>query len=312
MYGLNKLTSIHIRAEYKQIGWYSGADVMRIWEPVVGLPLNFGVILNSGIFDGLGSNATRNWWNMLIAFAFIVGAAVYEQGAGFHSASNMFQNALSADDSVMKYHDDDNVRTLYYWMRTVWEHLISHYIYATGYAVMALAQMLAYSNYNHISKNISPITWLDWAIAFISMILYALLILAVAADFPSGTIVGLIYTGAYGIIGITTFAYFEDKKNAHMVPSNDSQETDFHAVNQTTQRDSENQDSPSTNNTTDAEAAASGGVTCKIIPTFLQRRPILLYFIGSYSLGNLFIWFWIASVRGFYSRSEAKVMTHYT
>ena len=72
---------------------------------------------------------------------FIVGASIYGQGAGFHSASNTFKNALETIPQ------DDDIEDLYYYMRTVWEHDVSHYLYATGAVIMNAAQLYSYNDH---------------------------------------------------------------------------------------------------------------------------------------------------------------------
>ena len=142
-----------------------------------------------------------------------LGAAVYEQGAGFHSASCMFKNAL--ETFPLSAHDD-YYNDLFYYMKTFWEHIVSHYLYAAGYATMACCYAYAYRDH------VTPTGGLDKktiGLMTTAVLLYAILITGVAADFPSGMIrlthlltyslihlfthysgciVGLIYTLVYG------------------------------------------------------------------------------------------------------------------
>lgn len=69
--------------------------------------------------------------------------ALYVQGAAFHSASNMFKAAVN---SIAEVHDDDIVMDTKYWMRTVWEHIVSHYIYGGGLCVLFAFQQWAYKD----------------------------------------------------------------------------------------------------------------------------------------------------------------------
>lgn len=123
--------------------WYSSSDVMRLVEPLIGLPFQLILLLCTGMFE--------QWHNDNFAKALILtwalSAALYETGAGFHSASNMFKNALETyitDDEMKNY--DDNLIPLYYYMRTVWEHNYAHYMYASGYAGMQICCCIAYSD----------------------------------------------------------------------------------------------------------------------------------------------------------------------
>jgi len=75
--------------------------------------------MHSGVF--------KEWQkNQLVIATYILGVSLYEQGAGFHSAANMFKNGF---ESVMVHHDDDTVQELYFWMRTVWEVSIQYLAY---------------------------------------------------------------------------------------------------------------------------------------------------------------------------------------
>ena len=75
---------------YKQEdGWYTGSDVMRFIEPVGGLPINFGIFLESGIFDQW--HKKRELTVGVCIFMWMISASIFQQGAGFHSAANMFK-----------------------------------------------------------------------------------------------------------------------------------------------------------------------------------------------------------------------------
>lgn len=136
--------------------WYTGNDVMRFIEPIGGTTIHFALFFESGIFCSFSDNVKSNfgwndstkldWRSRFCIFLFIVGAAVYGQGAGFHSASNLFKNDLRL--TVLAAHDDQPAKALLYWMRTVWEHEISHYLYATGFVIMSAAQAWAYRNHS--------------------------------------------------------------------------------------------------------------------------------------------------------------------
>lgn len=133
--------------------WYSCSDVIRLVEPLVGLPFQLILFICSGIFD--------NWDkinNKICIILWIFAASIYSQGAGFHSASNMFKNALESYSWKLTgigsngSYDDDFV-PLYYYMRTVWEHNYSHYMYACGYAGMQILCCIVYSDQVQDSSN---------------------------------------------------------------------------------------------------------------------------------------------------------------
>ncbi|RYY79881.1 hypothetical protein EON63_16980 [archaeon] len=184
---------MHICVSPGHRDYYTGNDVIRLIEPIGGTMLNFLVFYHSGIFKH--DVYKRNFTCICL---FILAAAVYNQGAGFHSCSNMFKNAMQAYDDD-NFTNSSNFNELEYYVRTVWEHIVSHYIYAGGYVCMNLCQLYAYKNVR------APILGLPCrakAYLIVSSGLYGLLVAAVAINFPSGLIVGLVYTIVLGIGGI--------------------------------------------------------------------------------------------------------------
>jgi hypothetical protein len=176
--------------------WYSGADIMRFIEPIGGLPLNVWILYKSGIFQ---APLHKTKWIPLCIFFF--GAAIYQQGAGFHSASAMFKNAVETLPA-----QDDQVNDLHYYMRTVWEHEVSHYLYATGLAIMHATQAYAY---RYVVSPQLGLTKTSKTLLFCSSLLLGLLVAGVAIEFPSGTIVGLIYLVLYGLGCVGGYIFYQ-------------------------------------------------------------------------------------------------------
>ncbi len=178
--------------------WYTGSDVMRLIEPFGGFLLNFLIFHQSEIFR---REPTKS--NIICIFVFFFGAAMYGQGAGFHSAANMFKNSLETID-----HDDRDLQDLAYYMRTVWEHIVGHYLYAAGYAIMNACQLFAYKD--HKASQLG-LTFSAKALLVLASGVYALLIAGVAANFPSGTIVSFIYLVLYGggVVGGYVFYVYQ-------------------------------------------------------------------------------------------------------
>jgi hypothetical protein len=119
---------------YDKRGWnYSGSDIIRFIEPVGSLPINFSIFLKSDIFI--------DWevyqYNQACIFLWMISAAVCQQGAGFHSAFNMIKNAYETLP-IYTNPTDDGQEEFYYYIRNRWQHLYSHYLYAAGYAAMAV------------------------------------------------------------------------------------------------------------------------------------------------------------------------------
>ena len=164
---------------------------MRFLEPIGGFLFNLYIMRESTLF--LQSRGPQNS-DRFCFFVFFLGAAIYGQGAGFHSAANMFKNGL---ESVLAVNDDDQAKALHYWMRTVWQHEVSHYLYAVGNAMMAACQAWKFRNYT-LSQD-STLSWSGKLLLLAAACSYGLLVCGVAVNFPSGIIVGLIYLLGYGM-----------------------------------------------------------------------------------------------------------------
>jgi hypothetical protein len=175
--------------------WYTGDDVMRFLEPVGGMLFNFMILYKSGVFK-----KELDWTETVWVMMFFLGAALYEQGAGFHSASNMFKNAMQTID-----YDDRDMTDLYFWMRTIWEHIISHYIYAVGYAIMTAVQCYLYREYKSPQNGLDCISKVLLVLASLT---FALLIAGVAADFQSGLIVAIVYLVLYGFCVVGGYVFY--------------------------------------------------------------------------------------------------------
>lgn len=168
--------------------WYTGNDVIRFIEPIGGLLLNFLVFFKSGIFKN-----NLSIGEIVCVCTFMFGAALYLQGAAFHSASNMYKNSL---EEMRNNRDDDYFDPLAYYMRTVWEHEVSHYIYASGLAIMHLAQAWAF---REMRAPESGMTKLGVYLLCCSALVFGLLLFGVTLQFPAGTIVGFIFLVLYGL-----------------------------------------------------------------------------------------------------------------
>jgi len=168
-------------------GWYTGNDVVRFLEPIGGLLLNCIVLYKSKI---LTAELTNQQSVAMIIFVF--GCALYVQGGAFHSASNMFKNSL---EDVQADYDDDRYHALHYYMRTVWEHGVSHYIYAVGLVIMHAIQAWSYRELRAPEQGLSLKAKV---LLGCSSCVLAFLVFVVATQFPSGTIVGFIYLLLYG------------------------------------------------------------------------------------------------------------------
>jgi hypothetical protein len=183
--------------------WYTGDDVARFLEPIGGFLFNFYILTRSSILK----DPERMSYGEVLIFIFFLGSAIYGQGAGFHSASNMFKNGF---ESILTIHDDDVAKDFNYWLRNTWEHDVSHYVYATGYAMMSFGILWAFrSHCVHTEDDL--LTPKTRCMLVVASLIYGLLIAGVAIDFPSGLIVGLLYVILYGFCCVGGYLYILHK-----------------------------------------------------------------------------------------------------
>lgn len=240
---------------YYKRGWYNAADIVRFIEPIGGMPLNLAILLRSGLLTR--GNAP------LILIVFTFAGTIYVQGAAFHSASVMFKHAVERYDDL--YAGNRYITDMLYWIRTVWEHIISHYLYVAGYAVFIACIAWVYKDHQLEPAAEGRLGKLYAAVGA-STILYAILVSGVAINFPSGCIVGLIYILGYGI-GVNGYLLREAGA--------------WSALQQ------------------------GGWSSMRTWSDVLCRRPILVYYLASHVLALVILICWIAAAGGFYSRSEA-------
>ncbi|KAI9470025.1 MAG: hypothetical protein EXX96DRAFT_492065 [Benjaminiella poitrasii] len=84
---------------------------------------------------------------------------------------------------------------IYSYMRDLWEHYIAHYLYAGGAMIMSWVQLFAFRNQIH--GPLSTMTKIVWSVG---IVMYGLLLAAVAIEFPHGTLVGLVYSIVFGLV----------------------------------------------------------------------------------------------------------------
>jgi hypothetical protein len=112
--------------------WYGVDDIFRLLEPILVAPVQFMILLESQYYIGKAMNPIQpinSKRTALLTLWFTLGMAIYQQGAGFHSAANMIKNAIET------VRDKPNALTLYpvireihSWTRDLWQHIISHYM----------------------------------------------------------------------------------------------------------------------------------------------------------------------------------------
>ncbi|RIB20081.1 hypothetical protein C2G38_2180255 [Gigaspora rosea] len=184
-----------------------GADIYRFVEPIVSLPLNYFILASSEVFDnnsnskpfvlGLSERGFLNVW-------FMVAAAFYAQGAGMHStailAKHWLQNLITEKPDIVTSYPE--VNDMLYYFQTTLEHVVGHYMYAFGSALISWSHLFAYRRQVH--KVIESKSRLAFWI--LGGVIYSLILGGVAIEFPKGTIVGLVYVLILGIpLGIYLF-----------------------------------------------------------------------------------------------------------
>jgi len=135
-------------------GWYRGGDIVRFAEPMLGLLFSFWIFHTSGI---LNYDPRTTSFNQAITMVYMFGVTLYLQGGAFHSASNMFKHGvdmflddyipISSINTPEEVAQREYMEDFRYWMRTVWQHIVSHYIYAVGAVIMQVCVVVAYRNH---------------------------------------------------------------------------------------------------------------------------------------------------------------------
>lgn len=196
---------------YTYTNWYTGSDIIRLLEPIGGTVLNFIIFYRSGIFKHVDHNSHSR----AAVLVFLLGLGIYSQGAGFHSASCMYKSAMeSFDDDLVA--DNDKFKDLIYYARTIWEHIVSHYLYAIGMGIMNAAQTYAYRDTKAPQLGL---TKTGKALMFASSLVYGVLIGGTAINFPSGIIVLLAYvvTVGFGVMGGYIFYEYYYKRDTSVL-----------------------------------------------------------------------------------------------
>ena len=178
--------------------WYGSNDVLRLLEPIIALPLQLLLLLQAPIFT-TNINREGALLKYFLVTVFAACAAVYQQGAGFHSASILFKSSIvtlrNQDGAVAAY---PIIEEIYDWMRNEWEHLIAHYMYAAGGIALSFLYAYVFRQVG-VSAELGGVK--DWKIRSIygsAFFLYGIIVGSVAIQFLSGSIVALVLIIVYG------------------------------------------------------------------------------------------------------------------
>ena len=112
--------------------WFGIADIIRLAEPLIILAINLALFLQ-GITEPVIMERKSQSRTILLIIWFGFSAALYQQGAGYHSASAIFKAVIRdiRDEAALKAIDPGvNLLILdaYNYARDTWEHTISHYM----------------------------------------------------------------------------------------------------------------------------------------------------------------------------------------
>lgn len=169
--------------------FFTGSDILRLLEPLINTPLYILIFVYSGIFHSneaifkpLFGGIVRKWFisqdnryekrntlcfangkeriALIIFFGFVL--ALYNQGAGYHSGSNLLKrppkdlrdtmeeargslplNSMELNDYTFFI---TFLNAFVHWSRDVWQHIISHYWYAIGGLILGIVNVIVYDN----------------------------------------------------------------------------------------------------------------------------------------------------------------------
>ncbi|KAI8089140.1 uncharacterized protein BX664DRAFT_332283 [Halteromyces radiatus] len=185
--------------------WFSGDALWRLFDPLFTLPLNLFIMTRASSIMNGKARYWGNWSEQTVGWLFwSLGAALFVQGHGLHTASAMFKHPvqdfnLAHPDIVDQY---PVLQQIYSYMRDLWEHIIAHYMYAFGGMVMSWAQLFAFRNQVH-----GPLTIGTKIVFALGSLVYGLLLAGIAIEFPDGLYVGLVYSIVIGLICICLMVF---------------------------------------------------------------------------------------------------------
>ncbi|KAI8993374.1 hypothetical protein BDB01DRAFT_776107 [Pilobolus umbonatus] len=201
------LTTVPAVADLPDINvWFTGDALWRLFDPIITLPLSLFVMTRADIMDQGGR---PNYWISLSErsvgwLVWSIGAGIYVQGHGIHTAAALFKHPIqdfnrAHPELVVQY---PVLEQMYSNMRDLWEHDIAHYMYAGGAMVMSWAQLFVFRNQVH-----GPLPTSTKIVWCLGILVYGLLLAAVAIDFPYGLVVGLIYAGGLSVVCISMMLF---------------------------------------------------------------------------------------------------------
>ena len=125
------------RGRARGVGSWVAAAVVRFLEPFIAANLNLWALLESNVLLNLAlpvAQRTSPPYGVLAAFIFSL--SLYHCGAVMHTAAVMFKHPVSdfmaVNSAACAPDGAAAITALHYWLRTVWEHNVGHYMYAVG------------------------------------------------------------------------------------------------------------------------------------------------------------------------------------
>ena len=169
-------------------GLFGINDFIRLIEPIIALPLQYAILHQSNP-------------SIKTISIFLVFASIYQQGSGYHSSFTLAKNLLRF--IYPAYIESTDLLALHSLYRDLWEHILSHYIYAFGYLIMSCIYIIQYRNTSQELNKIEKVIFCA------AVVILGLLVGAVSIDFTGGSYVGLCITISSVII-LTVYLVVKD------------------------------------------------------------------------------------------------------
>ena len=90
-------------------------------------------------------------------------------------------------------------------MHNIWEHIIAHYFYASGYAAMSVCIAWAYRDFVEPAEGFSVN---NHRLAVLGALIYGCVIAGVGVNFVDGVVVVLVFVLVYGALLLGSFRYY--------------------------------------------------------------------------------------------------------
>ncbi|KAI8594758.1 hypothetical protein EDD21DRAFT_392979, partial [Dissophora ornata] len=216
--------------------WYSWRDGCRLIEPFVSGQLHSWFFYHSDLMRRWPTSPSSSFhpgskngksfkdsprFKAVLSSVFTFFLILYVTGAGIHTAAAFFKSTISLfleahsqgvglsthplthGDGKLSLELAEELKQGYLLIQDVWEHSVSHYMYAFGALGMSWCEMIAYSsqvlplddNFDNVTKDSKDRGSKKWLVAFwvVVGLLYGAIVAGVACQYPKGLYVGSVY-----------------------------------------------------------------------------------------------------------------------